>query len=110
MTFKTNILAPDEVQYLDADSVKNEPFYLSNDEESIILWKIDSKYYAELDAYYDDNFWQGEADAYERCEFIIEVEELNDEEVDKYFEIYEQTLCKVKTLSLSLWRERGFPY
>lgn len=92
MTFKTNILASDEVQYLDANSVENMPFYLSNNEESIILWKIDSKYYAELDTYYDDNFWQGEADAYDRCEVIIEIEELEDEEVDKYFKTYEQTL------------------
>ena len=88
MTFKMNILASNEAQYLDADSVKTECTYLSKDGKSIILWKIGTKYYAEIKSYYDENFWQGEDNAFERSEYIIEVKKLTDEEVEEYFEAY----------------------
>ena len=89
MTFKMNTLASDEVQYLDADSVKTECTYLNKDGVSVTLWKIGPKYYAETNTYYDENFWQGEDNAYNRSEYIIEVDELKDEEVEEYFETYE---------------------
>ena len=89
MTFKMNILASDEAQYLDADDVKIERTYLSKDEKSMILWKIGTKYYAEIDTYYDENFWQGEDNAFERSEYIIEVNELKDEEVEDILKTYE---------------------
>ena len=88
MIFKMNILASDEAQYLDADDVKTERTYLSKDEKSMVLWKIGTKYYAEIDTYYDENFWKGEDNAYERSEYIVEVKELTDEEVEEYFEAY----------------------
>ena len=94
MTFKINILASDEVQYLDADNVKTECIYLNKDGVSVILWKIGPKYYAQIKTYYDENFWQGEDNAYDRSEYIIEVEELKDEEVEEYFEAYESALYK----------------
>ena len=86
MTFKINISASDEVQYLDADNVKTECIYLNKDGVSVILWKIGPKYYAQIKTYYDENFWQGEDNAYDRNEYIIEVEELKDEEVKEYLE------------------------
>ena len=86
MTFKKNNLASDEAQYLDADNVKTECTCLNKDGVSVILWKIGSKYYAQIKTYYDENFWQGEDNAYDRSEYIIEVEELKDEEVKEYFE------------------------
>ena len=89
MTFKINILASDEVQYLDADDVKTERTYLSKDGKSTVLWKIGTKYYAEIDTYYDENFWQGEDNAFERSEYIIEVNELKDEEVEDILKTYE---------------------
>ena len=82
MTFKTNILASDEAQYLDANAVKTERTCLDKDGKSSVLWKIGTKYYV------DENFWQGEDNAFERSEYIIEVKELTDEEVEEYFEIY----------------------
>ena len=88
MTFKRNILASNEAQYLDADNVKTERTCLSKDGKSIILWKIGTKYYAEIKSYYDENFWQYEDNAYDRSEYIIEVDELKDEEVEEYFEAY----------------------
>ena len=88
MTFKMNILASDEVQYLDAEGVKTEQTYLNKDGKSSVLWKIGAKYYVEINTYYDENFWQGEDNAYDRSEYIIEVEELKDEEVEEYFEAY----------------------
>ena len=88
MTFKTNISASDEAKYLDADNVKTELIYLSKDGKSIVLWKIGTKYYAEINTYCDENFWQNEDNAFERSEYIIEVKELTDEEVDEYFEAY----------------------
>ena len=94
MTFKRNILASDEVQYLNADSVKTERTCLNKDGKSIILWKIGTKYYAEIKSYYDENFWQYEDNAYDRSEYIIEVDELKDEEVKEYFEAYESALYK----------------
>ena len=94
MTFKINISASDEVQYLDADNVKTECIYLNKDGVSVILWKIGPKYYAQIKTYYDENFWQGEDNAYDRSEYIIEVEELKDEEVEEYFEAYESALYK----------------
>ena len=94
MTFKINISASDEVQYLDADNVKTECIYLNKDGVSVILWKIGPKYYAQIKTYYDENFWQGEDNAYDRNEYIIEVEELKDEEVEEYFEAYESALYK----------------
>ena len=89
MTFKINVLASDEVQYLDADSIKTERTYLNKNGKSIAFWKIGLKYYAEVNTYYDENFWPGEDNAYERSEYIIEVNELKDEEVKEYFEAYE---------------------
>ena len=94
MTFKTNISASDEAKYLNADNVKTERIYLSKDGKSIILWKIGTKYYAEIKTYYDENFWQYEDNAYDRSEYIIEVDELKDEEVEEYFEAYESALYK----------------
>lgn len=88
MTFKINILASDEAQYLDANSVKTERTCLSRDGKYTVLWKIGAKYYAETDTYYDENFWKGEDNAYERSEYIIEVKELTDEEVEECFEAY----------------------
>lgn len=89
MTFKMNVLASDEVQYLDADDVKIERTRLNKDGKYMTLWKIGSKYYAEVKTYYDENFWQGENNAYDRSEYIIEVAELKDEEVENIFESYE---------------------
>ena len=94
MTFKINVLASDEVQYLDADNVKTECICLNKDGVSVIIWKIGPKYYAQIKTYYDENFWQGEDNAYDRSEYIIEVEELKDEEVEEYFEAYESALYK----------------
>lgn len=88
MTFKTNILASDEAQYLDANAVKTERTYLSKDGKSSVLWKIGTKYYVEINTYFDENFWHGEDNAFERSEYIIEVKELTDEEVEEYFEAY----------------------
>ena len=88
MTFKINILASDEVQYLDAYDVKTERTYLNKDGVSVTLWKIGPKYYTQTNTYYDENFWKGEDNAYERSEYIIEVNELKDEEVEEYFEAY----------------------
>ena len=85
MTFKINILASNEVQYLDADDVKSERTCLSKDGKSIILWKIGTKYYAKIKTYYDENFWQNEDNTYDRSEYIVEVDELKDEEVKEYF-------------------------
>ena len=89
MTFKVNTLASDEVQYLDADSVETECLPLNRDGKYMTLWKIGSKYYSEVKTYYDENFWQGEDNAYDRSEYIIEVNELKDEEVENIFEAYE---------------------
>ena len=89
MTFKMNTLASDEVQYLDAYDVKTERTYLNKDGVSVTLWKIGPKYYAQTNTYYDENFWKGEDNAYERSEYIIEVNELKDEEVEEYFKAYE---------------------
>ena len=91
MTFKINILASDEVQYLDAYDVKTERTYLNKDGVSVTLWKIGPKYYAQTNTYYDENFWKGEDNAYERSEYIIEVNELKDEEVEEYFEAYKSS-------------------
>ena len=88
MTFKINILASDEAQYLDADDVKTERTCLSKDGKSMVLWKIGTKYYAEINTYFDENFWQGEDNAFDRSEYIVEVDELTDEEVEEYFEAY----------------------
>ena len=88
MTFKINILASDEVQYLDADDVKTERTCLSKDGKFSVLWKIGTKCYAEINTYYDGNFWQGEDNAFERGEHIVEVKELTDVEVAEYFEAY----------------------
>ena len=55
MTFKMNILASDEAQYLDADDVKTERTCLSKDGKFSVLWKIGTKYYAEINTYYDGN-------------------------------------------------------
>ena len=87
MTFK-RILASDEAQYLDANAVKTERTYLSKDGKSSVLWKIGTKYYVEINTYFDENFWPGEDNAFDRSEYIIEVKELTDEEVDEYFEAY----------------------
>ena len=89
MTFKINTLASDEVQYLDADSVKTECTSLNKEGKSMVLWKIGPKYYAQINTYYDENFWKGEDNAYERSEYIIEVNELKDKEVEEYFKAYE---------------------
>ena len=88
MTFKMNILASDEAQYLDVDSVKTERTCLSKDGKSTVLWKIGTEYYVEINTYFDENFWQGEDSAFDRSEYIIEVKELTDEEVEEYFEAY----------------------
>ena len=88
MTFKTNISASDEAKYLDADSVKTERTCLSKDGKSTVLWKIGTEYYVEINTYYDENFWQGEDNAFERSEYIVEVKKLTDEEVEEYFEAY----------------------
>ena len=88
MTFKTNIPASDEAQYLDANSVKAERTCLSKDGKYTILWKIGTEYYVEINTYYDENFWQGEDNAFERSEYIVEVKKLTDEEVGEYFEAY----------------------
>ena len=88
MTFKTNISASNEAQYLDADSVKTERIYLNKDGKYTVLWKIGTKYYVEINTYFDENFWQGEDNAFDRSEYIIEVKELTDEEVEEYFEAY----------------------
>ena len=84
-----NILASDEAQYLDADDVKTERTCLSKDGKFMVLWKIGTTYYAEINTYYDGNFWQGEDNAFERGEHIVEVDELKDEEAKEYFEAYE---------------------
>lgn len=89
MTFKVNILASDEVQYLDAENIKTKCIHLNKDGKYVTLWEIESKYYTEVGTYYDENFWQGEDNAYNRSEYIIEVNELKDEEVEEYFETYE---------------------
>lgn len=89
MTFKVNTLASDEVQYLDAENIKTECTHLNKDGKYVTLWKIESKYYTEVKTYYDENFWQGEDNAYNRSEYIIEVNELKDEEVENIFEAYE---------------------
>ena len=89
MTFKINISTSDEAKYLDADNVKTERTCLSKDGKSTVLWKIGTKYYAEIDTYYDENFWQGEDNAFERSEYIIEVNELKDEEVEDILKTYE---------------------
>ena len=83
-----NILASDEAQYLDAYDVYTECTCLSKDGKSMVLWKIGTKYYVEINTYYDGNFWQGEDNAFERGEHIVEVKELTDEEVEEYFEAY----------------------
>lgn len=90
MTLKINTLAPTEVQYLDVYvcDVYTEQTCINKDGKSSILWKIDTKYYVEINTYYDDNYWQGEDDAFERREYIVEVKELTDEEVEEYFEEY----------------------
>ena len=88
MTFKMNISASDEAKYLDADNVKTERIYLSKDGKSPVLWKIGTEYYIEINTYYDENFGQGEDNAFERSEYIIEVKKLTDEEVEEYFEAY----------------------
>ena len=71
MTFKMNILASDEAQYLDADNVKIERTCLSKDGKYTVLWKIGTEYYVEINTYFDENFWQGEDNAFERSEYII---------------------------------------
>ena len=83
-----NILASDEAQYLDADDVKTKRTCLSKDGKFMVLWKIGAKYYAEINTYCDENFWQGEDNAFERSEHSVEVDELKDEEVEEYFEAY----------------------
>ena len=88
MTFKMNILASDEAQYLDAYDVKTERTCLSKDGKSMVLWKISQKYYAEINTYFDENFWQNEDNAFDKSEYIVEVDELKDEEVEEYFEAY----------------------
>ena len=88
MTFKMNTLASDEVQYLDADSVKTECTSLNKEGKSMVLWKIGPKYYAQINTYYDENFWLGEDNAFDRSEYIIEVKKLTDEEAEEYFETY----------------------
>ena len=88
MTFKTNISASDEAQYLDANSVKTERTCLSKAGKHTVPWKIGTEYYVEINTYYDENFWQGEANAFERSEYIVKVKKLTDEEVEEYFEAY----------------------
>ena len=94
MTFKTNISVSDEAKYLDADSVKTERICLNKNGQYTILWKIGTKYYVEINTYYDENFWQGEDNAFDRSEYIIEVKELTDEEAEEYFRSYESALYK----------------
>ena len=94
MTFKTNISASDEAKYLDADSVKTERICLNKNGQYTVLWKIGTKYYVEINTYYDENFWQGEDNAFDRSEYIIEVKELTDEEAEEYFRSYESALYK----------------
>ena len=94
MTFKINISASDEAKYLDADNVKTERTCLSKDGKSTVLWKIGLEYYIEINTYYDENFWQGEDNAFERSEYIIEVKKLTDEEAEEYFRSYESALYK----------------
>lgn len=84
MTFKMNISASDEAKYLNADNVKTERIYL----RSTVMWKIGTEYYIEINTYYDENFWKGEDNAFERSEYIVEVKKLTDEEVEEYFEAY----------------------
>lgn len=91
MTFKTNISASDEAKYLDADSVKTERTCLSRDGKSTVLWKIGTEYYVEINTYYDENFWQGEDNAFERSEYIVEVKKLKDEEVENILKTYESS-------------------
>ena len=88
MTVKSTLLPSDEAQYLDADSVKTERTCLNKDGKSMVLWKIGQKYYAEINTYFDENFWQNEDNAFDRSEYIVEVDELKDEEVEEYFEAY----------------------
>lgn len=92
MTFKMNISASDEAKYLNADNVKTERTCLSKEGKYTILWKIGTKYYAEIGTYYDENFWQGEDNAFDRSEYIIEVKELTDGEAKEYFRSYESAL------------------
>ena len=87
MTFK-RILASDEAQYLDANVVKTERICLSKDGKSSVLWKIGTKYCVEINTYYDENFWPGEDNAFDRSEYIIEVKEPTDKEVKESFEDY----------------------
>ena len=89
MTFKTNISAFDEAKYLNADNVKTQRTCLSKDGKYTILWKIGTEYYIEINSYYDENFWQGEDNAFDRSEYIIEVKKLTDEEAEEYFKAYE---------------------
>lgn len=86
MTLKINTLASTEEQYLNVYEVYTEQTCISKDGKSIVLWKIGTKYYAEINTYYDENFWQGEDNAFERSEYIIEVKELTDKEVEECFE------------------------
>ena len=85
MTFKMNTLASDEVQYLDACDSYTERTCLNKDGKSIVFWKIGTKYYAEINTYFDENFWQGEDNAFDRSEYIIEVKKLTDKEAEEYF-------------------------
>ena len=89
MTFKINISASDEAKYLNADNIKTERIYLSKDGKSTIMWKIGTEYYIEINTYYDENFWQGEDNAFERSEYIVEVKKLTDKEAYEYFKAYE---------------------
>ena len=57
MTFKMNILASDEAQYLDANTVKSERTCLNKYGKYTVLWKIGTKYYFEINTYFDENFW-----------------------------------------------------
>ena len=88
MIFKMNILASNEAQYLDADDVKTERTCLSKDGKYVVLWKIGTKYCVEINTFYDENFWQGIDNVFERSEYCVEVKELTDEEVEEYFEAY----------------------
>ena len=74
MTLKINTLSSTEVQYLDAYEVYTEQTCVSKDGKFIILWKIGTKYYAEINTYYDED------------DRIVEVEELTDKKVEEYFE------------------------
>lgn len=86
MTLKINTLASTEVQYLDVYDVYTEQTCISKNGKFMVLWKIGTKYYAEINTYNDENFWQGEDNAFERCEHIVEVKELTDKEVEECFE------------------------